>query len=418
MTSMKARMTGRMPGRIAALVLASVAVAGCTAAAATQTLQGSTSPTASPTASPSLAASATPTSLPSAANGASINWTMVAAGPSSLPSPDPNSSYGWTILGWSRGWLAFLSVDAIVGGQMSMTVETRHSQDGLHWQAGGQVQWDWNGDVMGVSNVVEGPAGLLAYNREVLGWGNVDAPLAVSVDGNTWRSIKAGTLPDSIQNISGGSTGYVATGTDGVFTSVDGMTWSRAALTGTAFNGLDRIENGVAFADGYVLVGEACGSFNQGCGAGLPTPLTPTLWWSPDGKAWTRDSISGTIVGSETTTQVYRLDDHHLLECESNATEAVASWASNDGRTWTKVSTLDTAGVAFVTNGKRTVIVSAAGSGSLIRAFRDDLTLTTLVQTGDVPNSDHMFGWVELGPNGLLQMDDLGNTYLGVPIAG
>jgi hypothetical protein len=75
---------------------------------------------------------------------------MVAAGPSSLPSPDPNSSYGWTILGWSRGWLAFLSVDAIVGGQMSMTVETRHSQDGLHWQAGGQVQWDWNGDVMGV----------------------------------------------------------------------------------------------------------------------------------------------------------------------------------------------------------------------------------------------------------------------------
>jgi hypothetical protein len=248
---------------------------------------------------------------------------------------------------------------------------------------------------------------------------NVDTLVAVSVDGITWKSIKADALPGSIQNIGGGSTGYIATGTDGVFTSLDGMTWSKAVLTGTAFKGVDGIENGVAFADGYVLAGETYGPTSQGCGAG-PTLLTPSLWWSPDGMTWTRDSISGTVAGSEATMEVFRLDDHRLLACESNPAAAAASWASTDGRTWIKAATVNlaTGGIRFVSNGQRTVIVSNPGSSAVIQAFRDDLTLATLVQTGDMPASDHAMGWIEMGPNGLLQMDDLGNTYLGVPVAG
>jgi hypothetical protein len=255
----------------------------------------------------------------------------------SLPTPAPDGN-GWTVVGRSRGWLAFqeTSEDDSPDGQSEIaTIDTSHSADGLRWKAGGQIKWDGSGiDVM---NLVEGPSGLLAYDFEGTVCGSVsgfDLPVAMSADGISWKSIDdpAAFAQGGIQNISGGSAGYIATGLAGVWTSTDGMSWRHAALTGKAFKGLDGIENGVAFADGYVIAGQTYGPETGGCGEG-PTLLTPSLWWSADGGAWTRDTLSGAIPGAEAWMDVYRLNDHLLLAGESNPGGSGASWASSDGRT-------------------------------------------------------------------------------------
>jgi hypothetical protein len=53
-----------------------------------------------------------------------------------------------------------------------------------------------------------------------------------------------------------------------------------------------------------------------------------------------------------------------------------------------------------------------------IQVIRDDLTVPELTQTGDMPDPDHALGFTAFGPTGLLRMDDSGNTYVGIPVAG
>lgn len=428
----------RFLGRFSVIVLMGAGVVACTTAATTPGLQSlepsalaSSSPAASASATSSVSATPMPTATPQlptpgplpSGNWTSVRWTKVPVNSLSLPTPAPDGD-GWTVVGWSRGWLAFqeMSEDDSLDGQSEITtIDTSHSADGLRWEAGGQIKWDGSGiDVM---NLVEGPSGLLAYDFEGTVCGSVsgfDLPVAMSADGISWKSIDdpAAFAQGGIQNISGGSAGYIATGLAGVWTSTDGMSWGHAALTGKAFKGLDGIENGVAFADGYVIAGQTYGPETEGCGEG-PTLLTPSLWWSADGRAWTRDKLSGAIPGAEAWMDVYRLNDHLLLAGESNPGGSGASWASSDGRTWKSIPTVDMSGDdELLSNGQQTLILSEDASGTTIYGFRDDLTVCELAQSGDIPDPDDLFEWTTFGPTGLLTMDDQGNTYVGVPVAG
>lgn len=369
-------------------------------------------------------ANATVGSLP-AGQWTSIHWTEVPAGSLSLPNPTSTSAKSdgnaWIVVGWSRGWVAFRASAAPDAQPTVVPIDTASSADGLRWTVGAQIKWDGRG--VTDMRVVEGPAGLLAYDYEPTVCGSVaneDFLVATSSDGIAWKPIPPAALPGSIQNINGGSAGYIATGQNGVWTSTDGLSWRKAALTGKAFDGLDEIQDGVSFSGGYVISGETFGPSREGCGGG-PTLLTPSLWWSHDGTTWTRDAVTGTVPGSEASMDVRRLDDGLLLATETNPGGSTASWASADGRSWKKTPPLALAlGVArFISNGRWTLIVASRADGSdAIYAFRADMTVSELTQTGDLPDPNHVVGWTDsFGSTGLLRMDDQGNTYIGVPLA-
>ena len=425
----------RLGQRTALIALICMAVMGCTAASPTPAPSMeppvSTGPTSGPSYTSALtfsaapAATATPTAaLPNfgpltAGNWASVRWTKVPQSPLSLPTPaDSNSS--WQIVGWSRGWVAFIDGetpdDSMAG---TSTIDTEYSADGVRWTVGARIK----GDALGGTQLraVEGPAGLLVYDFEgtMCGWvSNVDTLIATSADGITWRSISASTFGQgSIQNVSGGSAGYIATGLGGVWTSTDAISWHKAALTGSAFKGLDGVRDGVAFSGGFVISGETYGPSTDGCGGG-PTLLTPSLWWSPDGKAWTRGQVKGTTSGSQVWMDVMRLDDDRLIASEASG----ANWASGDGRSWRKVPSqniTEQPGQQHLFDGQRTAIVSLSfdQTPDTIEVLADDLTLTELKQVGELPDPDHVLGFTAFGPTGFLRMDDLGNTFIGVPVA-
>jgi len=78
-----------------------------------------------------------------------------------------------------------------------------------------------------------------------------------------------------------------------------------------------------------------------------------------------------------------------------------------------------------VTNGSRGLVLSNSidvSQPAAILAFQDDLTLTELTQTGDVPDQA-LLNWntnqFALGPTGIVVMSSDGSTFLiGVLIAG
>ena len=389
-------------------------------------------PPASPTAGP---AAFVPPTLPPAGTWTGIKWTRLpdhadvwAKAP---VSPLNVTDFGWNVVGWSHGYLAF---DAITtsndDGSWRTTTETSHSADGVLWQPGGSFTVDGgatstNNGVSGVASVVEGPAGLLAISSlgVACGWPNsAEYPVAISRDGTTWVPIAPG-FHYPVTQIDGGPTGYIAASADGVFTSTDGATWTKANLSGKEFHGLDAIEGGAAFAGGYVMSGETKGPATGDCGTG-PTLLTPSLWWSADGHAWTRDQVPSPVTGSSAVMQVWRLDDRTLIANEAYASDTgiayLASWRSHDGRVWvrTKVPWKNSANLSTV--GKQIVMFSNEDPTTACLpayAVSDDLSVTKLAQIGVVPSCPSIRYMVS-GPTGLITVDETGATFVGVPISG
>jgi hypothetical protein len=120
---------------------------------------------------------------------------------------------------------------------------------------------------------------------------------------------------------------------------------------------------------------------------------------------------------------VDRISDRALMATAQEWDEArsVGSqqvWVSVDGRTWNPIkspsSLLD---YGILSNGQRGLVVVPAASGGppTVATVDDDLTVTTLSQSGEGPDSDT--GWTSaFGPTGvvILSVDGL-NLWLGVP---
>jgi len=427
---------GSSPLRAIGAVLISLACAACSASGASPSAsvaETGTSPAAA-TASPAATGAPTPTqpaaaTLPSGA-WTSIRWTAFSSqdpvfGPAA-DQTDPNKmDSGWVIVAWSGGYLAFDTVTTTPGsGPWTWTTSTRHSTDGLDWTAGdtitltGQQGTSAPGDLSG-GGVVESGGVLLAVAGNVVVCGNVPdylTPVADSSDGGaTWKTV----TPDlgSIQHLSGGPSGMIATGEAGVFTSKDGAAWTRASLSGSAFKGLDQIDDGVSMTGGYVISGETFGPQEEGCGAGRQL-LSPSLWWSPDGTTWTKDGFSDGLTGTDLSMDVCVATDKVTVATEtSNDTQV--SWSSSDGQTWQTVPSGSPVSCDWARDitrvGDRYLHVGQNDDGTTtISLVGDDLSLTTLPQTGDVPAWDSMYGPF-VGPAGLVATDQQGHVYLGVP---
>jgi len=426
----------RVSGGTAAVMIGILGVAGCTVARAfpSPAAPSATPAAASPSSAPTQTPFAVPASLPPAP-WRSIHWTRVAA---SAPIPDATpvqtdsealvESRGPAFYSWSGGFVAIKTV--AVWNQdrswtFSMTTET--SADGLTWVRGKAISLSGNilsSDTIsgivptGIDGLLEGPAGLMAYwvNKVTCSDPWVFAyPLALSRDGLDWHVLDR-TGWGSIQTLDAGSAGYIATGEAGVFTSTNGTSWLKADLRGEAFKGLDGINGGTAFVGGYVIAGNTFGPETEGCGSG-PTLLTPSLWYSPDGRTWTRDQVPGVVAGSEATMDVSSLTDHLLSAQEWNPDAASPAWISTDGRTWKSAAIPKR---TWLVNGAHVLLsVVPDEDNPAIHLYRIDenLATTELGQTGDVPAGRVAHGPI-LGPVDLVAVDNEGDVYVGVPVAG
>ncbi|MGZ6273479.1 MAG: hypothetical protein ACXWM8_04195 [Candidatus Limnocylindrales bacterium] len=368
-----------------------------------------------------------------------MRW--IAAGPVFPQTPVPDggegSSVQISVFGWSRGYVGFRMADSLtISGTDPMaekwvTVSTA-SADGLHWTPGQVLATgDMNSWVF-ISGVVEGPAGLLAVGHNpvaVCGGPPTVQALWTSPDGLTWTrvSLPADFAAARVYTVDAGSAGYIATGTlkDGVtpavWVSADGRSWRRTAPPKPTSGVV--VDGATSFAGGYVISGAH--PFDAGCGE---SQYVPSLWWSADGNSWTQTKPPGAMPSNSVSVTVNRVSDRALIAIAQqwDATSQVSSqqvWVSGDGRTWSLINSPSSLlSDRILTNGQRgVVVVQAVGGGPpTVATVDDDLTVTTLGQSGQGPvDSDTSTEWTSaFGPTGvvILSVDGL-NLWLGVPEA-
>lgn len=442
---------GQLRGLAVGLTVAGL-VAGCSVAASPSPaaigLSFSPNPsTSEPASIPSPSsiptAATTPTSIPSIGTAPAGAWSglkWVSVGSAFPQTPVPDAATGAlevSVFGWSRGYVGFrIAFDTSSDAQTrKSTMVSTSSTDGVHWTPARPMHVDGLKDVIDIGQVIEGPSGLLAvghYPRAVCGGPSTVDALLTSPDGLTWTLVSppADFSSSSVYTVDGGSVGYIASGTlkDGmtqaIWLSTDGSSWHRTILpkptTGTLV-----IDGGTSFASGYVVAGAVLG--DEGCGG--PSLITPSLWWSATGAAWTRVKLTGATPANDATVAVTRISDHAVMAIATEWTALAAPtqlvWVSADGRAWNLLkSPSSLLGGSIISNGQRGLVVAQPpdNQGPLVIAtVDDDLTVTTLTQTGDGPvASDSTPGWVPaaFGPTGVVILSSDGTQlWLGVPTA-
>jgi hypothetical protein len=394
-------------------------------------------PTAGPTSSPAQTAPPAVGTAP-AGRWTGIRWISAGAAFPQTPVPDGGnqSSVQISVFGWSRGYVGFRTAitqnfsDAKMSQEKLVMVSTA-STDGVHWTSGKAFGEGDQASWVVIRAVVEGPAGLLAVGVNPAGMCGGPATVGAmwtSLDGQTWTRVKppADFAAARVYTVDAGSTGYIATGTlnddvtPAVWVSADGRSWGRAALPKPT--GGSVVDGATAFAGGYVISGAQ--HLDIGCGM---SEFVPSLWWSSDGKSWTSCDVSGAMPAGDAWVTVNRVSDHALMAIATgwDATGSVNSqqiWVTGDGKSWQLVKSPSSLLSAFIlSDGQRGLMAVNAAPGHgppTLAAVGDDLTVTTLSQSGDGPvDSDTSSPWIAaLGPTGIviLSMDGL-NLWLGVP---
>ncbi|HEX7590790.1 MAG TPA: hypothetical protein VF375_02475 [Candidatus Limnocylindrales bacterium] len=430
----------------AALALAGL-VAGCSVAGASPSASQASpsasqaSPSAAGSPSPSAVASASASTSPSAAPATigpapSGTWTSLkwVDEHNAFPqTPTPSTGDGGTqnsLFGWSKGYIGFRTAYDITTGNSpakTATVSTS-SGEGVHWTAGRPMDIEGLKGAIFVSEVIEGPSGLLAlgfYGATACGGPTTVDAFWTSLDGSSWTrvALSGDFASASIYTVDGGSVGFIATGTlkDGttqaIWTSTDGRNWRRAAVP-TVATGTFVLNGATGFASGYVVGGaiqgdEGCGGFNL---------LTPSLWWSATGSSWTRVKLPGATPASDATMTVTRISDHVLMAIawESNGAGVTTQtvWYTSNGHDWKLVASPSALlGGTVVSDGRRGLVVSTPPESGMpvVATVGDDLSVTPLVETGAVPGANGS-GIFAVGPAGVVCLSNDGTSLsLGVP---
>jgi hypothetical protein len=375
----------------------------------------------------------------------------------------PNATQG----GWSRGYVEFVWNPA--GRKLTPWV----SADGLRWQVGERLdtstwtaefaQYDARNPGTDVDplfhdacsfetvNFEEGPSSILLVGDVTCGggcggpWSTSEATWT-SPDGLAWAPLDVAKVfgADGVSPISGGSSGYIAlsgAGHSGVWLSSDGLAWDQGTLPADALGAGNSVSDPVSMSGGFVLPGvvvvrkghQTGGSGMGGCvvgpGATDQSLYQGAIWWSPDGKTWTRDTLAGVPSAyGAVSMSVTRIDDHtvvadeQVMATDGSGPVAEVQWGSSDGRTWTRLKgkLVSPYAPGNVVAGREQGLVtryqeSPVQQRPTFSVLDPSFNLVNLKESGSAPWIDdwHM----ALGPTGLLVTADGSRLWIGVPTA-
>jgi hypothetical protein len=237
----------------------------------------------------------------------------------------------------------------------------------------------------------------------------VDAAVWTSPDGVTWsrvphdEAVFGGAGAQQMLSVTAGGPGLVAVGSDGhrndgedgqvdalaadaaVWTSPDGFTWSRVPHDEAVFGGVgeQRMLGVTSGGPGLVAVGEVSGDIDEIRQRYEQDASDAAVWTSPDGVTWSRVPHDKTVFGlcgnfclgegmRSVTSRGQGLVAVGFAGFDQGPWYA-AVWTSPDGITWTQV--LDSQ-AAFEGGYTRMFSVTVAGSGLVAvgrEASADDL---------------------------------------------
>ena len=404
------------------------------AAVATASAAGSETPAAVTT----PGSSARPLSI---AQWAGVKWTAIGRVPQlSLPAGAfSNSISDVSVYGWSGGYAGFQMIVTNDNFPEKYTLVSTSSRDAVHWTADRPMPLPALDSAVEVTGLEEGPSGLLAVGRmqpAACGGPVTVRAMWTSPDALTWSLVTppADFASASVYTIDGGPAGYIATGilkdgtTQAVWLSTDGRSWHQGALPKSTFGDVI-VQGGNAFGGGFVASGAVRG--DEGCGG--YRYLTPSLWWSSDGKGWARAALPGAAPASDAWMTVTKVSDPALMAVAmewDQATQLSSQkiWVSSDGRTWKQIgSPSKTLGSTIRTDGRQGLALTDPDANPpltdgpvVVAAVDDDLTVRPLPQTGDLPMaSQSASSWNStMGPAGLVMLSsDYSILWLGVPVA-
>jgi len=276
------------------------------------------------------------------------------------------------------------------------------SPDGVTWSRVPHDETVFGGDdYQYMFSVTAGGPGLVAVGSD-----SSCAAVWTSPDGFTWSRVPHdetvfGDPPQRMKSVTAGGPGLVAVGehvsSDGVdaavWTSADGLTWSRVPHDETVFGGDDwpTMESVTAGGPGLVAVGYA----------GPSNATYAAVWTSPDGLTWTRVPHDETVFGYYNNLQMYSVTaggpgvvavGFDNSWDESSQRFAAAVWTSPDGLTWTRVPHDET---VFGDDYQRMRSVVATDSGLVAVGYDDGAAVWTspngLTWT-QVPHNETIFG--------------------------
>jgi hypothetical protein len=212
--------------------------------------------------------------------------------------------------------------DVTVGGPGLVAVGASESEAAV-WTSADGVAWSrvpHDEDVFGgpdeqyMNSVTAGGPGFVAVGIDFSG-NDPDAAVWTSVDGITWsrvphdESVFGGTLSQEMNSVTVGGPGLVAVGFDGghdhmdgsgiedldaaVWTSVDGLTWSRVPADDSVFGGPDNqaMQSVTVGGSGLVAVGY------DGENDWFEPPGDAAVWTSVDGMTWSRVPHDESVFG-------------------------------------------------------------------------------------------------------------------------
>ena len=304
---------------------------------------------------------------------------------------------GLVAVGATGGWFGdgdaavWTSVDGITWNRVT------HDEE-VFGGANSQTMWDVAVADFGLVAVGWDGQGILTDSPDV------DAAIWTSVDGDTWlrvphdEEVFGGAW---ITSVTAGGPGLVAVGgTDGYFTdgdavvwtSADGITWSRVPHDEEVFGGEEaQVINDVTVGGpGLVAVGHDGGIGPWDNNA----DTTAAVWTSVDGANWTRVPHDETVFGTGGNPSMLAVTAGGPGLVAVGADYAGLSetpvWTSPDGITWTRVPDDETV------RGSMTSV--AAGASGLVAVGAQATVWTSVdgITWSRVPNDDAIFGsdWV------------------------
>ena len=319
------------------------------------------------------------------------------------------------------------------------------SPDGLTWARVPQDETAFGGDgVQQMFSVTVGGPGLVAVGRDGLGVdGNGSAAVWTSVDGLTWsrvphdEAVFGGPGEQRMVSVTDGGPGLVAVGRDGptgneqsvaaVWTSVDGLTWSRVPHDEIVFGGADsqRMLSVIAGGPGLVAVGSDGHTADEDFHRIDESLADAAVWTSVDGLTWSRGTHDEAVLGGpgEQRMDGVTVGGPGLVAVGSVIRNgpsegpplryAAAVWTSPDGLTWSRVTHDEAVFGGPGGLGGRMLSVAAGGPGLV--AVGTTGGISNQVWTESVWTSPDGVTWSRLHPDKCCGYEEMVSVTAGGP---